>query len=521
MHESDAFSGGVLERAVVWRKLVPIILVTFGVKCLAAWVFPFSGDEAYLTTWGRDVAWGYYDHPPLIGWLLYLVLYLGQSPVLLRSVSILSATVVGVGIYLLLRPYDERKAYLAFLLFMFSPGAMAFFILSTEAPLLLFSFLSVALLFKAENKHSYLCYLLSGVFLGLAFLSKYFAVLLGFSYLVYLLFFVPKDAKRVKGFLLLFLAALALAAQNIVWNYQTGWPNLMHNFFNRIKPDTNPVVNLLALAGIMLYVLTPPVLCFLFKNRTRILRDLPQQKFRIFAVVSLVALCVFFVVSFKKTVRPHWFLYFLPFTYITVALLLDNSQLIRSIRFCIVFSLVQACVVIGLAFLGRFGPVERLKEPLSEGDYASLVTHLNPQEALAPLQEYKDRFVMATSSFSISGLLEYYGQDKVIVFGKGSRHGRHDDMRTDFKEFDGRDILMLFHAGKYEPEYEACFEKTELKRFELKGADYILLLGYAFRYEQYRRTYLPIVVQRYYQIPDWLPGRGSFFHRKYDLSPDN
>ncbi|MHC4625005.1 MAG: glycosyltransferase family 39 protein [Planctomycetota bacterium] len=520
MQESDAFSGGALERAAVWRKIVPIILVTFGVKCLAAWVFPFTGDEAYLTTWGRDVAWGYYDHPPLIGWLLHVVLYLGQSPVLLRSVSILSGTVVGVGIYLLLRPYDERKAYLAFLLFMFSPGVMAFFILSTEAPLLLFSFLSAALLFRAESKQSYTCYLLSGVFLGLAFLSKYFAVLLGFSYLVYLLFFGAKDARRVKGFLLLFLAALALAAQNIVWNYQTGWPNLMHNFFNRIKPDTNPVANLLALAAITLYVLTPPVLCFLFKNRTRILRDLPRHKFRIFAVLSLVAVCVFVVVSFKKGVRPHWFLYFMPFIYVTVALLLDDSQLIRSIRFCIIFSLVQTSVVIGLVFLGRFGPVERLKEPLSEGDYASLVTHLSPQEALAPLKEYKDRFVLATSSFSIAGVLEYYGQDRIIVFGKGSRHGRHDDMRTDFKQLDGRDILLLFHAGKYEPEYELCFERTESKHFELNGADYNLLLGYNFKYEQYRRTYLPIVVRRYYQIPDWLPGEGSFFHRKYEFSSD-
>jgi hypothetical protein len=517
MHETDVSFGNVSNETAAWSKLVPIIVVTVGVKCLVAWCFPFTGDEAYLALWGTNVAWGYYDHPPVVGWLLFLLQHFGQSPLLLRSLSIVFSTAVGVGIYAALRPYDQRKAYLAFLFFMFSPANMAFFILSTEAPLLLFSFLSVLLLSKAESKHSYLCYLLSGVFLGLAFLSKYFAVLLGFSYLVYLLFFVRKDSRRVKGFVLLVLGAAPFIAQNIVWNYRTGWPNLMHNFFNRIRLDSNPVVNLLCLAAITTYVLTPPVLYFLFADRKRILRSLRQENVRVFAVAFLVPLCIFLVVSFRKGVRPHWFLSFMPFAFITVGLLLDNNQLIKSIRFCIIFSLVQ----VGLVLAAPFAPFKMLKEPLSEGDWTSLVTHLHPKEVLAPLQEYKDRFVLATTSFSISALLEYYDGDRVIVFGKGSRHGRHDDMRTDFREFEGQDILVLFHAAKYDHEYGLSFEKTELKHFELEGAGYVMMLGYDFNYEQYRQMYLRKAVQRYYKIPDWLPGQGSFFHRKYDLSPDN
>ncbi|MHC4645997.1 MAG: ArnT family glycosyltransferase [Planctomycetota bacterium] len=512
----DTFFTSFLKRASGWRRVLLITIVILAVKCLLAGCFPFTGDEAYVALWGRNVAWGYYDHPPVVGWLHYLLQHLGQSPVLLRSLSIAFSTVVGVGIYAVLRPYDQRKAYLAFLFFMFSPANMAFFILSTEAPLLLFSFLSVFMLSKAESKHSYWCYLLSGVFLGLAFLSKYFAVLLGFSYLAYLLL-ARKDGKQVKGFLLLFLGVVPFAAQNIVWNYRTGWPNLMHNFFNRIRPDSNPVVNLLCLAAITTYVLTPPVLCFLFANRKRILRSLRQKNVRVFSVAFLVPLCIFLLVSFRKSVRPHWFLSSMPFAFITVALLLDNNQLIRSIRFCIIFSLVQ----VGVVLAAPFAPFKMLKEPLSEGDWASLVTHLHPKAVLEPLREYKGRFVLAATSYSIAALLEYYDAERVIVFGKGSRHGRQDDMRTNFKELDGRDILVLFHAAKYDLEYGLSFERTELKRFELEGADYVLLLGYDFNYEQYRQMYLRKAVQRYYRIPDWLPGEGSFFHRKYDFSPYN
>lgn len=126
-----------------------------------------------------------------------------------------------MGIYALLRPYDQRKAFLVFLLFTVSPMNMVSFFVNTDTPLLLFSFLSAFLLFKAETRHRYSYYLLSGILFGLAFLSKYFAVLLGLSYLFYLLS-VHKDARRLKGFLLLALGAFPFVLQNTLWNYRTG-----------------------------------------------------------------------------------------------------------------------------------------------------------------------------------------------------------------------------------------------------------------------------------------------------------
>jgi len=33
-------------------------------------LLPLTGDEAYFITWGSDVSLGYYDHPPVIGWLI-------------------------------------------------------------------------------------------------------------------------------------------------------------------------------------------------------------------------------------------------------------------------------------------------------------------------------------------------------------------------------------------------------------------------------------------------------------------
>ena len=46
------------ERVFFCRKLVPIILLTFAVKCFLAWCFPFTGDEAYFVLLGKNIAMG-------------------------------------------------------------------------------------------------------------------------------------------------------------------------------------------------------------------------------------------------------------------------------------------------------------------------------------------------------------------------------------------------------------------------------------------------------------------------------
>ena len=508
----DSFS----ERVFVCRKLVPIILLTFAVKCLLAWCFPFTGDESYFVLWGKNIAMGYYDHPPMTGWLLYMLQYLGQSIVPMRLLPIAFSTAVGVGIYLLLRPFGRRKAYLVFLLYIISPINMALFAVLTDTPLFLFSFFSVFFLFKAERKNSYLFYLLSGLCLGLAFLSKYFAVLLGLSYLPYLLL-SHKNSKKVKGFLLLALGALPLIAQNTFWNYWAGWPNIMHNIVNRPMTHSSPLFNLLCLVIFLSYLITPPVLYFLLKNRSGILRILREDNFRLFAMVSIIPACVLFAVSLKRAVRPHWYMSFFPFVYIMAAFLLNNVQIIKSIKFSLVFSLIQVSLLIAASYV----PVAKLNGLIDENDLTSLATYVHPKEVFGPLLEYKDRFVLATKSYSRSALLEYYSGERVIVFGKGSGHGRQDDILTNFKELDGRNIAILRKGTRDGSEYKQCFDRMEIKNFSVENANFTLLLGHGFKYREYRERYLLSILRKYYQIPDWLPGSRSFFHEKYNFQIGN
>jgi len=531
------------------RKIIPVILISLAVKCLLARYFLFNGDEAYFTLWGKHISAGYYDHPPMIGWLLHLLLYVGDSVLLLRLLPIVFSTAVGVGLYMLLKPYDERKAYLVFVLFMVCPMNTMFILVAPDDPLLLFSFLSVFFLFRAERatdftdytdlvfssvnpcksvsknveiRRSYLYYFLSGVFWGLAFLSKYFAVLLVFSYLVYFLsvckkiensklktqnskLFLPLclARSRIKGILLFVLGATPFVAQNALWNYQNGWPNIMHNWFNRFGSNPNPAVNLLCLGLSLLYLMTPPVVYFLVKNRSRILQAFRQEDFRVLALSALVPLCVFVLVSLKKSVGPHWYWSFLPCAFVVAGLTLDANQIVKSIKFSCVFSLIQACLFLAVPL----APLESLKGLVSERDRASLIFYIHPEKVERLLEQYRGDFVFATRSYSSSALLEYHCGDRVIVFGNGSRHARQDDIRTDFRELDAT-------CGQGLPPGTGPGAKPD------DTGSFFLVLGYDFKYQGYRQKYLRSIMSRFYQIPAWLPHANNFFFReKYGFWP--
>jgi hypothetical protein len=237
------------------------------------------------------------------------------------------------------------------------------------------------------------------------------------------------------------------------------------------------------------------------------------EGYRLFLVISLVPLVVFFGASFVKGVRPHWYASFVPFAYLAAALFLDDIQMRKCIKLSVIFSLVQICLVVGVSFV----PVGGLDKLVDEGDRASFAVHLYPERIIAKFESYSDKYVPATKSYSMSSLLEYYSGQRIIVFGKGSRHGRHDDILTNYKKLKGSDIVILLKKSNYEGDFDSCFEKTNTEQFEVEGVPFTFVFGYGFKYEKYRKQYLRRAADLYYRVPEWLGGSRCFFHEKYDF----
>jgi dolichol-phosphate mannosyltransferase len=214
-----------------WTALVPAwgwaLTAIFIVQVTVAALFPVLPEEAYHWNFARHLDWSYYDHPPMLPWSIALGRsLLGDTALGIRLVPLLFA----LGTSLLLarlaqRLYGERAALWAVLLHALQPavffvGGGAF----PDAPELFFWTLSLTCVWQALKSCRAGWWLVAGMALGAAMLSKYTAAFLVPSVLLYLLF-----SKRDRHWLITpwpYLAgvcSLLVFAPVICWNWAHDW----------------------------------------------------------------------------------------------------------------------------------------------------------------------------------------------------------------------------------------------------------------------------------------------------------
>ena len=467
-----------------------------------------SGDEAYFVLWAQHLDFGYYDHPPMVGWFLHLMMYLGSSEVILRLPSILTSLAIGIGIYRLLKPLDESKAALIATLFLVSPINLLNVLVTTDTPLILFAFFSIASLYKAQQSNKSGWYALSGIFFGLAFLSKYFAVLLGLSYLVYFVF-SEKSRPKTGGFILLYLASLPFALINIYWNYTHCWDNILFNLYTRNEGAQFSISTVAEFLGVQLYLMTPPLVWFIYMHRVTFWQNIKRDQFQIFLFVFIVPMAAFMLLSFKKTVGLHWVLAFYPALYLLLFQILPRMELEKLLKFMLGFSALHLLAIVIIAAL----PMEAWK---NNKLYGGIVFMFEPEKIAEVIRPYdQQNFLLATDGYSPSATISYHYNKEFFVFGEGGLHARQDDMLTDFRPFRGRNILILSKSAPDMQKYTPYFQRVETQIFTVHGASFHLVLGYDFNFERYREGVLRQIKNKYYKIPDYLPHAPCYFCEKY------
>ncbi len=490
------------------RKLFLYLLAgTLAIKLILAAALPITGDEAYFVLWGRYPALGYYDHPPMIGWLLTLMLALGNSAFVVRLPAILLSTVIGIIIYRMLRASDRRRALMVSSLWLLFPLNVVNVLITNDTPLILFSFLSGAAFHAAVRSGRYRFYAAAGIALGLAFLSKYFAVLLGLSYLI----FVAMQRRRAlwAGMGIVILCALPFGLINLYWNYTHCWDNILFNLFNRTAGTHLSAVHVLTYLATLLYVATPPVLWYLARGRARLSRETAGEPAeRLYVYLLAVPLLLFLLLSVKKEIGLHWLLAFLPFLPFVLFRGLDDRQLMRSIRFMAGFAVLHLLVV-GAVLVS---PLEAWRHA---GFYHSMVLGKRTDQILKKLEPQLTGFQLATDSYAKSAVLGFHLHRNVMVFGTGSVHGRQDDILTDFRKLSGRNILIFTKTPERRDDYSRYFESTRITKLDQNGATFYLIFGYNFDYPRYRDTVLTAIRDSYYHVPAWLPVGDCYFYDKY------
>jgi 4-amino-4-deoxy-L-arabinose transferase-like glycosyltransferase len=167
-------------------------------RAIMAAQLPLSADEAYYWLWSQHLAAGYFDHPPMIAWLIRAGTFLfGDTPFGVRFAGLVLSLPAGwfvwrTAAYIL---KDDDRAALAALFFNLTLMVSVELLAATpDMPSLVTSAAFVYFLARVEAEDDGRLWLGAGMAAGLGLLSKFSALFLGLGALLWLV--LDRNARK-------------------------------------------------------------------------------------------------------------------------------------------------------------------------------------------------------------------------------------------------------------------------------------------------------------------------------------
>lgn len=322
-----------------WQKCFIFFLIIWLIVNLLQAIFTeVMSDEAYYFLYGQHLAWGYFDHPPMVGLMTYLsnLIFDGNLSVRFVTVILQVFTIFLVWKTIADKNPDTSKVILFFIitasLVMFQVYG---FVTTPDAPLLFFTALFLwsyqRFLSLSSNKRSWQNTFLVAVSIAGMVYSKYQAVLV----IGLVLLSNWRILLQYKAWLAGLFAALLLIP-HFHWQFANNFPSFQYHlsdrssafkwgYFLEYLPNQLAVFNPFTL-GAAVYVL---------------IRYKPKDIFErglYFLIIGFIAF--FWITSFRGHVEPHWTVACsIPMIILLYRRSLENPKLMRYVKRVIAASL--------------------------------------------------------------------------------------------------------------------------------------------------------------------------------------
>jgi 4-amino-4-deoxy-L-arabinose transferase-like glycosyltransferase len=323
--ETAPRNADVLSGAAAGLRIAPRQAATLAALALIAamvalryWVarhIDLETDEAYYWLWSRRLAISYYDHPPLIAYLIRLGTALfGNTVFGVRSMAIATMIAASALIYALtIILFDDRRLGVTAVLWFNMMPHTAFFsiVMYPDTPAILFWVLccvALALVWKSGRGE---WWYLAGAAMGLLLLSKYTGVFLLAGIAIWLLASAQMRfwLKRREPY---FAASIALLlfSPAVLWNAQHHWASFAKQFGRALDsfPDGG-LGNVGAFVGIQTLFVSPLIFVFAVAGLVvASLRGFFRQEANWLLLAAAVApmLAYFLVHALSAEVLPQW-----------------------------------------------------------------------------------------------------------------------------------------------------------------------------------------------------------------------
>ncbi len=295
-------------------------------------------DEAYYWHYAQNMAWGYFDHPPMVALLVKLSSFFFSGELGVRFMSCL----MSVGLFLAVWACIDGEKKKEFVPHFFVLGlSMTLlnaygFLTLPDTPLLFFTAVFLWVYKKFISQPTLVKAVLLGIVMSCLMYSKYHAVLV-------ILFVLASNLKLLRnGYAwLAVLVALACYTPHFVWLYENDFVAIKYHLFERPNRayefgdfTLGYFINLIALFGLIF----PLVYYALFKTK------FSNTFTRALLFLTYGVLLFFFISSFNRRVQTQWIIVIcIPVFIVVFNYMLTHAKLQKWIYRIGLINLVLLC----------------------------------------------------------------------------------------------------------------------------------------------------------------------------------
>jgi 4-amino-4-deoxy-L-arabinose transferase-like glycosyltransferase len=399
--------------------------------------FELVPQEAYYAFYARQPALSYFDHPPLLAWLLALALRLaGHHALAVRAVPFLLTLGTQAAFIALARRFVPGATGRAALLFC-TTGAVTLLSLIAlpDAPLVLTWSLALVFLASATLDTKRWAWPVAGLFLGLAFDAKYTGAALWVGLLGFLAASPAHRRLLATPWPWMALGVAQLVALPVyLWNAEHGWASFLFQTAGRAETAAGPGLrHLAALLVTQAVLLLPPLLgavaVFSGRGLASLWRRALGAEELFLAAFCLPVLLGGLLLSTAVLVKPNWLL---P-AYVAAVLWVARASGPRLLRWNLAGSAVlHVLLVVELLFY----PVVLKSDDTWVGWRAlasELAARVRPGQFVFSADDYK-----TTAELLFYSDLEVYGRNLL-----GERALQYDYGGVDPSMLSGREGLFV------------------------------------------------------------------------------
>lgn len=407
-----------------YKTLLIGFLIIYLLRLLIVATMGIMPQDAYYYLYSEHLALSYFDHPPMVAYMLKLFsLVLGKSVVAIKLTDFIVTLLTLLSFFKLARIFlSDNQAVKAALFFGTTlMVSILSFNTTPDVPLLLFWTLSLLVAHKALFENKLWHWMVTGLMFGLAFISKYTGIFLLFGLFLFLL--LSKEHRRylISRQSLSVLLFFGLAIFPVVyWNHSNGWISFAFQTSERAESlegfQLQPLL-FLGNLGTQLLLLIPflfvGMVIVIFKMIKKYARKkaLPGEKGLFLMSFSLPIIFFFFGISIIYWVKLNWIM---P-GYVAAVILVAPFLGIKTLRGQVVFSLVLHVL---LAIQIVFYPVNVKSDDTWFGweEFSLEVDQL--------MEEHPDAFLFSDDNYKTSAVLSFYLDRKVYAGNVIGRNGK-------------------------------------------------------------------------------------------------